>query len=544
MANLLEQALDKAGLSRYTAKLKHALAGKQDKITGTKGQVVGFNEKGQPVPQGTESLVGPAGKDGINGKDGTNGKDGISATHQWDGSTLTVTSASGTSSADLRGPAGADGKDGAAGAKGATGATGATGPKGDPGLFYGICSTAASAAEKVVSCSGFILRTGAVVAVKFTFENLASNPTLNVNNEGAKSIYYAEGKVDRAGSWGNGKIVEFLYDGSKWIIINPVFEEGAGIASGAHSHAEGFNARATGLTSHAEGSGSNASGESSHAEGSYCNASGISTHAEGSSTTASGAYAHAEGCNSVASGDMSHAGGYFTISSGQSQTAIGNFNVEYKDSATRFIIGKGMNANARANCFRVTDTGAYATGAHYTSGADYAEMFEWADGNPDHEDRAGRFVTLEGEKIRLATPEDSFILGIVSGSPSVVGDVYDDQWKGMFLTDIFGRPLYEDRDFPAEPGPDGDVLIPAQTRRVQKVNPDYDSQETYIPRTERPEWDAVGMLGKLVAVDDGSCQVNGWCRVGTGGIAAASVERTKYRVMARLDDTHIRVLIL
>ena len=42
MANLLEQALDKAGLSRYTAKLKHALAGKQDKITGTKGQVVGF----------------------------------------------------------------------------------------------------------------------------------------------------------------------------------------------------------------------------------------------------------------------------------------------------------------------------------------------------------------------------------------------------------------------------------------------------------------------------------------------------------------------
>ena len=110
MANLLEQALDKAGLSRYTAKLKQALAGKQDQITGTRGQVVGFNEKGQPVPQGTESLVGPAGKDGINGKDGTNGKDGVSATHQWDGLTLTVTSASGTSSADLRGPAGAEGK--------------------------------------------------------------------------------------------------------------------------------------------------------------------------------------------------------------------------------------------------------------------------------------------------------------------------------------------------------------------------------------------------------------------------------------------------
>ena len=156
----------------------------------------------------------------------------------------------------------------------------------------------------------------------------------------------------------------------------------------------------------------------------------------------------------------------------------------------------------------------------------------------------GRFVTLEGEKLRLAGPEDGFVLGIVSGSPSVVGDVYDDQWKGMFLTDVFGRPLYEDKDFPAELGPDGEVLIPAQTRRVQKVNPDYDSQETYIPRTERPEWDAVGMLGKLVALDDGSCQPDGWCRVGPGGIASASPERTRYRVMARLDDSHIRVLIL
>ncbi len=49
------------------------------------------------------------GKDGINGVDGINGKDGVSATHSWDGTTLTVTSASGTSSADLIGPRGHSG---------------------------------------------------------------------------------------------------------------------------------------------------------------------------------------------------------------------------------------------------------------------------------------------------------------------------------------------------------------------------------------------------------------------------------------------------
>ena len=46
---------------------------------------------------------GGSGKDGADGKDGANGKDGVSATHSWNGTTLTITSASGTSSANLKG---------------------------------------------------------------------------------------------------------------------------------------------------------------------------------------------------------------------------------------------------------------------------------------------------------------------------------------------------------------------------------------------------------------------------------------------------------
>ena len=88
------------------------------------------------------------------GLDGKDGKDGVSATHSWDGTVLTVTSASGTTSADLRGPQGETGTegpqgpqgeagpegpqgpagaDGAKGDKGDTGATGQQGPKGDTG---------------------------------------------------------------------------------------------------------------------------------------------------------------------------------------------------------------------------------------------------------------------------------------------------------------------------------------------------------------------------------------------------------------------------
>ena len=44
------------------------------------------------------------------GTPGKPGKDGISATHEWNGTVLTITSASGTSSADLKGDTGAAGK--------------------------------------------------------------------------------------------------------------------------------------------------------------------------------------------------------------------------------------------------------------------------------------------------------------------------------------------------------------------------------------------------------------------------------------------------
>lgn len=49
---------------------------------------------------------------GAPGENGTNGKDGVSCSHSWSGTTLTITSASGSSSANLKGQDGASGKDG------------------------------------------------------------------------------------------------------------------------------------------------------------------------------------------------------------------------------------------------------------------------------------------------------------------------------------------------------------------------------------------------------------------------------------------------
>lgn len=81
---------------------------------------------------GTSSanLKGDAGE---KGDTGANGKDGVSVTHSFVGTTLHMTSASGTTSVDLKGDKGDDGAKGDKGDKGDTGETGAKGDKGEKG---------------------------------------------------------------------------------------------------------------------------------------------------------------------------------------------------------------------------------------------------------------------------------------------------------------------------------------------------------------------------------------------------------------------------
>ena len=109
--------------------------------TGPQGPKGDKGDTGDTGPQGPKGDTGDTGPRGLTGPAGT---DGVSCTHSWNGSVLTVTSASGTSSADLVGP------------QGPTGATGPQGPAGSNGTDGndGTDATITSASASVDASTG------------------------------------------------------------------------------------------------------------------------------------------------------------------------------------------------------------------------------------------------------------------------------------------------------------------------------------------------------------------------------------------------------
>lgn len=174
--------------------------------------------------------------------------------------------------------------------------------------------------------------------------------------------------------------------------------------------------------------------------------------------------------------------------------------------------------------FRVRGDGTVFSdgGTAMSTPADYADAFEWEDGNGEGEDRIGFSVVIgRNGKIRIARYDDrrEDIIGVVSGNPSVCGRTAWNGWAGKYSRDAFNRPIYEQADYVtwedgAEDGavilrgyfkdecPD-DVVVPDDAahslRPRRKLNPAFipHAEDDYVPRLLRPEWDAVGLCGCL-----------------------------------------------
>lgn len=203
-----------------------------------------------------------------------------------------------------------------------------------------------------------------------------------------------------------------------------------------------------------------------------------------------------------------------------------------------------VRVNQTGDKVRIQSDGeAYSDGSWNTGSADYAEYFEWEDGNLTKEDRRGTPVVLTaGSKIRAATSDDDVenIIGVISAKPGFVGDSQELAWHGRYQKDVFGTNVLEDElwliwnekgstqpvatnvketwegnegiplaEFerrmsarkPEESLPIPQFAIDANcivNKPKQIISESFDSNQTYVPRSQRPEWDTVGLIGKLI----------------------------------------------
>lgn len=161
--------------------------------------------------------------------------------------------------------------------------------------------------------------------------------------------------------------------------------------------------------------------------------------------------------------------------------------------------------------------------------ADYCEFFESVQGFDNEKLPRGTTVVLVEDKIRPALPGE-VPFGAISSFPIMAGNSGGADagtvWGGKYLKDEFGNFIWESvemwelsRDTIASHNSEklmqkiktdkkhkliglvSEGKVPkgakVRTKLMRRVNNEYNENQTYIPRMKRPEWNMVGLIGKV-----------------------------------------------
>lgn len=161
-------------------------------------------------------------------------------------------------------------------------------------------------------------------------------------------------------------------------------------------------------------------------------------------------------------------------------------NLETEDNT---VVGAINEVNEKVN-------GVINNGTVISENADYAEVGEWSDGNPDAEDRTGYFVsvdTSEPGKTMVKATSASDVRGVTIAQPAFSANASADK---------------------------------------------YDAEGNLLK-----QYNYVCFAGFAPVIDNGTCTVNGRCMPADDGTAIPSTNNMGYQVIERIDDTHVLLLV-
>lgn len=251
-----------------------------------------------------------------------------------------------------------------------------------------------------------------------------------------------------------------------------------------------------------------------------------------------GSYAHSDRSTVIGSGDNSHAYGSRSavINSLESETLPGAYCQTIVNSRGvkspgnyHFLLGYGVNGADYANTTidiesvsgNIKAKGTISSGQNF---GDYAEYFESQSGQAIPN---GTIVTLDGRFIRKAQIGDKPI-GVISGTAGVILGDQMFHHKDKFLKDEFGVTLTE---WQTKEWQDDEGNWYSEEVEVPIPNPDYvEYVDDYIPRSERPEWNVVGLVGQVFTRFKGELKPNDYIK-SDNGVGVRDNINGQYRVL-------------
>ena len=182
--------------------------------------------------------------------------------------------------------------------------------------------------------------------------------------------------------------------------------------------------------------------------------------------------------------------------------------------------------DAKANCkedikasmFKVNGLGeTFTNRGFFSNSTGYAELFEWADGNPRQEDRSGLTVALNNDgKLIDANDDNENIIGVVVNSAAIIGNTGWNIWQDIYNFDKQEYKKYKIVEWKDESGflhseyisslspdfglPEDAIIYDSDENGLDMFRPvmskNYDAEREYEPRLKRG-WTLVALKGTV-----------------------------------------------
>lgn len=251
-----------------------------------------------------------------------------------------------------------------------------------------------------------------------------------------------------------------------------------------------------------------------------------------------GSYAHSDRSFVIGSGAGSHAHGSRSgvINSLESETLPGSYSQTIVNSrgvksrgVYAFLMGYGQNGARYENTTidMSSTSGNIKTKGSVSSGQNFGDYAEYFESQSGQEIPNGYIVTLDGRYIRKANGKDKPI-GVISGTAGVILGDQMFHHKNKFLKDEFGVTQTE---LQTKEWQDDEGNWYSEEVEVPIPNPDFDEiEDAYVARSERPEWNVVGLVGQVFTRIDETVTVNDYIKP-QKGIGTKDNNEGYYRVL-------------